>query len=197
MTGVILAGGQNRRMNGQPKALLLFHGETLLQRQVREMKKVCHEILFVTNRPSLYWSFLPDDVRILTDKIPHQGPLGGMHAAFAHAKHEQVWVVACDMPFISSRAARLLAQYQQKGSCDAAIPLINDKIHPLHGIYHQRCEKLIAQVLDRGERKVMQFLKQVDWKQIPASFFKEKGLDLRFVMNVNTPEDYQQALMQI
>ena len=51
LTGVILAGGQNKRMDGQNKALLSFSNERLIERQIRIMQESCEEIIVVTNDP--------------------------------------------------------------------------------------------------------------------------------------------------
>ena len=51
LTGAILAGGDNRRMNGEAKALLTFGAEKLIQRQIRQMREICSEMIVVTNHP--------------------------------------------------------------------------------------------------------------------------------------------------
>lgn len=108
LSGVILAGGRNRRMGGSPKALLSYHREKLIHRQIRVMRTICEEVILVTNEPRLYLPIVDRDVRILTDSYAGQGPLGGMHAALSLARCDNVWIIDCDMPFVSSRAARLM-----------------------------------------------------------------------------------------
>jgi molybdopterin-guanine dinucleotide biosynthesis protein A len=194
VTGVILAGGLNRRMHGKMKALLPFHGETLLERQIREMKLICEELLLVTNQPDLFPPLLGDEIEVVRDEIPFQGPLGGMHTAFTRANHDDVWVVGCDLPFLSSRIAQALIACRHRFNCDAVVPVIGGQIHPLHAIYGKACGHVIFDLLRQDIRKVKQFLQRIDWKMADESFFIEHGFDMRFVTNVNTPEEYKKAL---
>ncbi|MCZ8515254.1 molybdenum cofactor guanylyltransferase [Paenibacillus filicis] len=107
LSGVILAGGKNRRMGGSHKALLPFHQEKLVHRQIRRLKQVCTEIILVTNDPKTFLPLVDSDVRIITDYYSGKGPLGGMHAGLSLANHVNVWLIGCDMPFISPQAAKL------------------------------------------------------------------------------------------
>src|SRR5690554_547005 len=108
LTEVILAGGKNSRMGGQKKALLSFSHERLIERQIRILQRRCNEVIVVTNEPRTLLPILGDTVRIITDFISGKGPLSGMHAAFTLSKNADLWVVACDMPFISLNAADLM-----------------------------------------------------------------------------------------
>lgn len=99
LTGVILAGGKSRRMGGAHKALLPFHNEMLIHRQIRHLKQLCAEIILVTNEPQAFTSLIDNSIRIITDIYPDTGPLGGMHATFSlsQAKYHDIWLVGCDM----------------------------------------------------------------------------------------------------
>src|SRR5690554_4484781 len=105
LTGVILAGGQNRRMNGFHKALLDFQGKPIIEWQIHTMNHLCAEILIVTQHEALFSAYLSDDIRIIPDEIKDRGPLAGMHAALTASSYQQAWIVGCDMPFISVKAA--------------------------------------------------------------------------------------------
>lgn len=196
VTGVILAGGQNRRMDGQIKALLPFRGETLLERQIKEMKLICDELFLVTNQPEQFSLLIEEEIQMVVDEIPFMGPLGGMHAAFTRANHDHVWVVGCDMPFISSRIARTLVDCRGRLNCDAVVPFIGGQIHPLHGVYSKECGHVMMELLQKDIRQVKHFLQRIKWKAKDELFFMERGFDLRFVTNVNTPEEYEKALKE-
>src|SRR5690554_207625 len=107
LTGVILAGGQNSRMNGYNKALLSFSNETLIERQLRIMDSICTEIIIVTHTPSSIQPFAGHLAHLIPDDIVGKGPLSGMHAALSHTTYDDLWIVECDMPFISAEAAKL------------------------------------------------------------------------------------------
>ncbi|WP_236286828.1 molybdenum cofactor guanylyltransferase [Paenibacillus allorhizoplanae] len=190
LSGVILAGGANRRMNGELKALLPFGGKPLIVRQLDCMREICDELIVVTNDPKPYLNKVDRSIRIITDFFAGHGPLGGMHAAFSLAKHDSIWVVGCDMPFISSRAAQLLMQRKLDGF-EAVVPLVADELHPLHGVYDRTCASHIATLLNRGETKVSTLLNHVFWSDLGDRFFLENGVDLNFVSNISTFEDYE------
>lgn len=194
ITGAILAGGQNRRMEGKMKALLPFAGELLIERQIAQMKTVCEEIIVVTNQPNLFLPVLDRSIRIITDYFPSKGPLSGMHAALSLARNPDVWIVGCDMPFISAKAAEALLNLKQSVKCDAAVPVIDGRTHPLHGIYSKSCADAISALLLAGEYRVMEMLRMIYWQEATDAHFTELGIHPAFVTNVNNPEEYDQAL---
>jgi len=194
LTGVILAGGENRRMGGYHKALLLYDQEPLVRRQIRLLQQICSKVILVTNEPSLFGHIVSDDVTIIPDVYPGKGPLSGIHAALSVSRHEQAWVVACDMPFPSPQAAELMIEVQSREKSSAVIPYIDNRLHPLHGIYDRTCSERIPELLRDGRYRVMDFLEAISCVRVPAEDFQRKGIDLGFVLNVNTPEEYMESL---
>ncbi|MEW9701273.1 molybdenum cofactor guanylyltransferase [Paenibacillus sp. SI8] len=190
LSGVILAGGANRRMKGERKALLPFGGQPLIVRQIDRMREICDEMIVVTNDPKPFLNIVDRSVRIITDFFEGHGPLGGMHAALSLAKYASVWVVGCDMPFISSKAAQLLLQRKLDGF-EAVVPLVAGEVYPLHGIYDRACVPHIAPLLKQGETRVSSLLKHVFWNELGDRFLHENGVDLNFVSNIKTFEDYE------
>lgn len=194
ITGAILAGGENRRMDGKVKALLPFSGQLMIERQITFMRMMCEEIIVVTNQPNLFLPVLDRSIRIITDYFPSKGPLSGMHAALSLARNQDVWVVGCDMPFLSPQAAQYMWEMKKGMKCDAVIPVIDGKTHPLHGIYHKNCADAVSALLLAGEYRISEMLRMIYWHEAPESFFLEKGIDLNFVTSVNTHDDYTKAL---
>lgn len=197
LSGVILAGGRNRRMGGSPKALLPYRREKLIHRQIRVMRTICEEVILMTNDPKLYLPIVDRDVRILTDSYIGQGPLGGMHAALSLARCDNAWIIGCDMPFVSARAAQLMRnrKIESHSDADAVIPFIEGRLHPLHGIYDKRTVDFIPRLLDNGQRKVGDFLGMLACDRVDAEAFRRCGIDPGFVLNVNTPEEYEDLLL--
>lgn len=193
LSGVILAGGANRRMNGELKALLPFGGKPLIVRQIDCMNEICDELIVVTNEPKPYLNKVDRSVRIITDFFQGHGPIGGMHAAFSLAKNDSVWVVGCDMPFISCTAAQLLMNRKLDGF-EAVVPLVGDEIYPLHGIYDRTCVSRFAPLIRRQESSVSALLHHVFWSELGDRFLVENGVDLNFVSKIKTFEDYEAML---
>lgn len=195
LTGVILAGGKSRRMGGFPKALLAFHHEKLVQRQIRLMKQICAEIILVANEPRTFLPHVDSDIRVITDYYPGTGPLGGMHAAFSLAGHANIWLVGCDMPFISPKAAKLMLDLKEERNSGAVVPCIDDRLHPLHGIYDKRCTDKIQTMISKDQYRVADLLGMIACERVTTSVFQRYGIDSRFVVNVNTPEEYERSLL--
>ncbi len=182
-------------MGGQPKALLPFGGEALIERQIKELRKACEEIIVVSQdvRISAYLSDY-DGVTIVQDLIQESGPLGGMHAAFNSSSCDIHWVVGSDMPFLSSRAALFMVEIKQAAGSAAVVPHINGKTHPLHGVYSRGCLASLQQLLEERRLRVMEFLREIQAIELKEEAFAERGIPIRFVVNANTPEDYERAL---
>lgn len=196
LTGVILAGGKNSRMGGFNKALLSFSNESLIQRQIRRMHSICSELIVVTNDLEAFQTIGGAGIRIVTDEISGKGPLSGMHTAFSLSMNSDLWVVGCDMPFISATAAKYLWEYKKTHSLDAVIPNIGQRDQPLHGIYDKSGLSEITRMLNQGEYRLNRFLKAISYESIQESLFLEIGVASGFIMNVNTPQQYEEALKQ-
>ncbi|WP_054028384.1 molybdenum cofactor guanylyltransferase [Bacillus sp. FJAT-28004] len=194
LSGVILAGGANRRMKGELKALLPFGGKPLIVRQIDRMRELCDELIIVTNDPKPYLNIVDRSVRIITDFFESHGPLSGMHAALSLAKHPSVWVVGCDMPYISSKAAKLLLNRKLDGF-EAVVPLVAGETHLLHGIYDRACVSHIVPLLKQGEIHVSALLKHAFWSELGDQLLYENGVDLNFVSSFKTLADYEAMLL--
>jgi molybdopterin-guanine dinucleotide biosynthesis protein A len=198
ITGVILAGGKNRRMGGRMKALLQLDRQLFIERQLAELSLLCSEIIIVANVPELFerqLSWPQPQVRIVRDIQPDKGPLAGLQAAMAAASCEELWVVACDMPYASAEAARALLELRRRGGdgggYDVALPLVAGRLQPLHGIYHRRCRQAVDQLLAEERYRIMELMKLLDCAVAEESFFLEREIPLTFTINVNEPSDLE------
>lgn len=201
ITGVVLAGGQNRRMGGRMKALLPMDGRLFIERQLEELAKVCGDIWIAANDHTPFAPWLTQEqpeqqigvpVRAVRDMHPGSGPLAGLQAAMAAAQAETLWVVACDMPFASADAARAMSQLlHARESADAVVPVIGGKVHPLHAVYRRRCRKVVEELLEQGQYRVMELLHRLDYTAAEEEFFLSRGISPRFAVNVNGPDDYE------
>jgi molybdopterin-guanine dinucleotide biosynthesis protein A len=195
LTGLILADGPNQRLGGKLKALLPFAGDTLIQNQIREMNKICDELIVVTQEPKSFYRIVDLNVRIITDYFPDKGPLSSLHAGFSLAQYPEIWVVSSEMPFLSARAAGLLWKRKRDGF-DAVIPIVNEVAYPFHGIYDQSCAAKAFALLSKGEASVEALLKEIQWSEFSGKTLEENGIDLRFLFRIDTHEEYNEAILQ-
>ncbi|GIQ69520.1 molybdenum cofactor guanylyltransferase [Xylanibacillus composti] len=193
LTGVILAGGKQEKPGGVHKALWTYQGERLVQRQIQLMQPICSEIILVTNEPRLFLPLVDSRVRIITDFYDGKGPLGGMHAAMTLAKHPHLWVVGCDMPFLSSDAALLSWKLIRKLDVDAVLPLLDGKLHPWHGVYNKRCASVLSFLLDRDKESIWSFLERVRFEPLTEANLETHGLNGHFIRQICTEDEYTHA----
>jgi len=191
ITGVILAGGQNRRMGGLLKALLPWNGRPFIEHQLERMRKLCKEIIVVTNRPDALRAYADETVRLTGDVHPGLGPLAGLQTAFREARCETLWAVACDMPFISAAAAAAMSQWRKFSGVQAVIPNVHGRLQPLHGVYGRQCAQETDRLVESGERRLMRLFAAIPWREADESFFIERGIDLGFSLNINSPDQYE------
>ena len=184
MTGIILAGGRASRMGGINKAFLEVGGERLIDRTLRIYRPLFREILISTNSPLEYLEF---DARIVTDIHRGKGPLGGIHAGLLHADGEQVFVSACDMPYLSEAfIGHMIAQAR---GYDLVVPVSANGFESLHAIYSRRCLPVIESQIERGELKVSLLFRKFKTREIPADEIRRFDPEGRLFANLNRPED--------
>ena len=103
-TGAILAGGRARRLGGLNKAglILASGGESVLDRQLSRLRRVVDRTIIIANDAE---QFRTAGVPVIRDLVPDGGALGALYTAVHAAPTDWTVVVACDMPFVSERAA--------------------------------------------------------------------------------------------
>tara|TARA_A100001015_G_scaffold166473_1_gene185041 strand:- start:1228 stop:1827 length:600 start_codon:yes stop_codon:yes gene_type:complete len=98
--GLVLAGGESRRM-GRDKALLSYSGEsTQLERIVDLLSKICQKV-FVSQRKDQSFP-IPSKAEVVFDSIASvKGPLCGILSAMQAFPQAHWLVLACDLPFVT------------------------------------------------------------------------------------------------
>lgn len=192
VTGAILAGGPKAGLAGTLKALLTLQEEASIVRQVREMRKLCKEIIVVTDTPKPFFDVLDSSVRIITDYYPGRGPLGGMHSALRLARNPLVWIAGGDMPFISAEETRRLMTGFSDG-VQAVIPIVRDRPVPLHGLYDSRCSEIVAAMLAGSGWNIEALLGRVQWLGVPVEIGREGEDWCDFSYEICSEADYERA----
>lgn len=187
VTAAVLAGGRSQRM-GVDKTMLLFDGEPLVRRVAETVASVCEHVVVVTNRPEVMESAgLPSSVRILTDEVAYQGPLGGLVTALAAAEDEWVLAVAADMPWLEPSVIRTL--WDARDGAQMVLPVSEKGPEPLLALYHASCLPEARRILESGRRRLIAIAPAVKTVEVPLDAFKGVDPGLRSIVNVNTPED--------
>ena len=153
ITGVILAGGQGRRMGSVDKGLQNLNGQPLVQWVLDRLAPQVDSVLINANQNlARYGEF---GCEVVADRIPDfAGPLAGLQAALARATSVLLVTVPCDSPFLpADLVARLHAALDARNA-EIAVARTGDRMH--HAFCLMRCELLprLDTFLAAGDRKV-------------------------------------------
>lgn len=179
ITAIVLAGGLSSRMNGDDKGLLLLKGKPLCQHVIDHIKHQVGSIMINCNRHILQYQSLGYPT-FGDDFLGYLGPLAGIYSGLLRSNTEWNLFVSCDTPFLSNDLVnRLTAAIMTH---QAAYPFDGEYHHPTMLLINKKIIEHLKWYLERGDRKLMLFLQQidavsVDFSDQPSSF-----------ININTPE---------
>ncbi len=189
VSGVILAGGQSRRL-GMDKSLLELNGQSLLARTVQKLAVLSDDVVVVTNRKEDY-AHLALKVRFVPDEQPGAGALMGVYSGLKAARHDWALAVACDMPFLNVPLLRYMLP--RRASHDVVVPRLGDFLEPLHAIYSKRCLPFMEALLAEGRKQIIAFFGDVKVSYVEADEIARFDPLRRSFLNVNLPADWQLA----
>lgn len=220
ISGFVLAGGRSSRL-GRDKAFLPWpplnsaeaNSPTLLQHAISRLRSVCATVSICANRDDLLFAGA-----VIPDALPGSGPLGGIVAALESSATDWNVVLAVDLPLLPTEvlqalvAGALHASSPQRLAC--FLPQLDGFPHPLCGLYHRALAPGLRAALEAGKFKVMAAVQQAcDHVESRSDVqFAGPGLAIEmwdarafaavqplapnpseWFLNINTPEEWQQA----
>ena len=187
MTGIVLAGGENRRM-GTDKSFLKVAGVPLIERVLRSMKAVFPDIIIVTNAPERYASY---GVKTVSDVLDARGPLTGIYSGLLQSPDEYNFVVACDMPFLNSRLLSYMAGLA--AGYDIVVPSIGGQIEPLHAVYRRGLITVIENEINHDRKRIRDIFGQATVRYVTEEEIDRFDPARKSFKNLNTPQEYEEA----
>ena len=187
MTGIILAGGKNSRIQTE-KALLKLGSITIIEHILNVTRPLFQEVMVVTNSPARY---LHLDCRLVPDLKAECGPLGGIHSGLFHSQDEYNFFFACDMPFLNKNL--ICFMMKESPGYDVTIPLTSRGYETLHAIYNRSCLVNIERLLEQGDFKILNFFPEVKIRAIEEVIIKQFDPQGDTFFNINTRDDYSKA----
>lgn len=174
VTGVILAGGRARRMEGNDKGLVKFQNQPLVSYAIHAMQPVVDELVINANRNiTEYQQFgLP----VISDQTgAFDGPLAGILAAMLYAKTGVLLVMPCDSPFIKPPHLQKLLTIKAETDVEIVVAYDGQRCHPVFLAMEVNLATDLAAYLATGERKVETWLNlhhciKVDFSDEPGLF---------------------------
>lgn len=195
MDVLILAGGENKRMP-VIKGFLEIRGRRIIDSTVELLRDMFDRVIISSNTPELY-SYL--GVPIVRDVVKQKGPMIGILSALKTFKVPEIFVTACDMPFIKPALVRYIIAHERKVMSEtrkwgAIIPIFENRPQPLLGIYSGEIVHTMEQVLKEGIRKLRDFLGKIEVCYVPEHEVRSIDPEGRSFVNINTPEDFTKEI---
>jgi molybdopterin-guanine dinucleotide biosynthesis protein A len=153
ITGVILAGGQGRRMGSVDQGLKPLRGKPMAQWVLERFAPQVDEVLINANQNlDTYAQF---GCQVVPDEIGgFAGPLAGLHRGLSAATHDLIATVPCDSPFLPlDLIARLYAALEDK-QADLAVARTGDQPHPVFCLCRKSVLPGLTAFLESGGRKI-------------------------------------------
>ncbi len=180
VSGIVLAGGQGRRMGGVDKGLQLLHGRPMVEWVLARFAPQVGEVLINANQNvDRYGKY---GHRVVPDEIGgFAGPLAGLHAGLKAASSAFVVTVPCDSPFLPTDLVFRLKQ--SLGEKDLAVAKTGDQPHPVFALMKRDVRESLEAFLASGGRKIDAWYAAL--KVVEVSFDDEADA----FRNINTLEE--------
>ena len=191
--GVLLAGGQARRMGGGDKGLSVLGGRPLMERIIERARPQVRTLVINANGDA--GRFAEFDLPVVPDVIEgFAGPLAGVLTGLEWAIEEAPWAecvatFTADAPFVPLDMVERFAAAMEKNGADLACAKSAGRTHPVFGLWPVRLAgNLRRAMIDEDMRKIDRWtarykLIEVDFSTDPFDPF----------FNINTPEHLAEA----
>ncbi|MDO8698380.1 MAG: molybdenum cofactor guanylyltransferase MobA [Pseudomonas sp.] len=183
---LLLAGGRGQRMGGQDKGLLEWHGQPLIAHLHALTRPLTDDLIISCNRNTeRYRSFADRVVEDAESDFP--GPLAGIRAGLALARHPYLLVLPCDSPCLDST---LLEQLLNMAGPQPVMLRQGEHWQPLFSLLPTSLSASIEAAWQTGERSPQRLLRQLGAKALDCA------VDDPRLANLNTPELLTSAVTQ-
>ncbi len=153
ITGVILAGGQGRRMGGIDKGLQELQGRPMAQWVLERLAPQVRCVLISANQN--FERYAEFGCEVLPDRIAgFAGPLAGLQAALAHATTPLLVTAPCDSPFLPADLVARLHAALTADNAQLAVARSGDRVHRAFCLVRRELLPQLDAFLAAGERKV-------------------------------------------
>jgi molybdopterin-guanine dinucleotide biosynthesis protein A/molybdopterin converting factor small subunit len=174
---------------GTSKALLLFDDEPLIVHVVATLQRLFADVVVVA-APEQDLPSMP--VRLVSDEVAYQGPVGGIYYGLMAAGSDAAFVTSCDSVFLNiDLIAHLLDQLPEH---DVVVPHWQGRFQPLHAVYRRSVSPLLAEQLARGQLRPVYLFDKVRLRRVDEDEIRRFDPEGSSFYNMNTPEDYAEAL---
>ena len=153
ITGVILAGGQGRRMGTVDKGLRELRGKPMVAWVLERFAPQVDEVIINANQNlDTYARF---GHRVVPDEIGgFAGPLAGLQRGLSEARHSLVATAPCDTPFLPADLVMRLHSALTTKVAQLAVARTGDQPHPVFCLCRRDVLPHLTAFLQGGGRKI-------------------------------------------
>jgi molybdopterin-guanine dinucleotide biosynthesis protein A len=178
VSGVVLAGGQARRMQQQDKGLVLFKQRPLVSYPIAALAAVTNHLVISANRnQAIYQQWQYPVISDASDDF--DGPLAGILAALEYLDAEVLLVLPCDSPLFTATHLRQLLDGLTE-QFDIAVAYDGERLHPVFLAVRTQLKASLQAYLASGERRLQNWIFQ--HRVNPVDFSQQAQI----FSNVNT-----------
>ena len=153
VTGIVLAGGQGRRMGGVDKGLVELDGTPLVAHVIARLAPQVATLVVNANRNATRYAAF--GYPVVADAVGgFAGPLAGLHAGLSAAQTPYVVTVPCDSPFLPADLVSRLAAGLASANARLAVARTLDQPHPVFALAQREVLAHLAAFLAAGGRKI-------------------------------------------
>jgi molybdopterin-guanine dinucleotide biosynthesis protein A len=176
---------------GRDKTLLPFRGQPMALHQAAKLARVCGRVALVGKHPEL---FAGSPYRFIEDGAAPTAAVFGVAAALAASPDDTNLVLAADIPRIGEAFLAALLGVADALAADAVVPVSGGVPQPLCAVWRRSAHAPLLARLAAGDYALVGALEQIRTVLIPeaATAALPGGAPANF-LNVNTPEDYENA----
>jgi molybdopterin-guanine dinucleotide biosynthesis protein A len=182
VTGIVLAGGQGRRMGGVDKGLQALHGRPMIAAVLERLAPQVDEVLINANQNlDAYARF---GYRVVADEVGgFAGPLAGLASGMKLAVQPLVVTVPCDSPFLPTDLVARLRAGLDASNADLAVAKTGAQAHPVFALARRSLLANLEAFLAAGGRKIDAWYAPLDMVEVA---FDDQAAAF---LNINTRDE--------
>jgi molybdopterin-guanine dinucleotide biosynthesis protein A len=189
---LILAGGENKRLPIL-KGFLELKGRKIIESNIELLKGIFDGVIISTNTPERYFYL---GMSMVGDVINYRGPMTGILSALITLKETEIFVTACDMPFIKPELIRYIVG-RWTDRWEAIVPVFDGKPQPLLGIYSRKLVSKMEESIKTQTRGLREFLGTIEVHYIKEEEVRAIDPEGKSFVNINTIQDYEKERLAV
>jgi molybdenum cofactor guanylyltransferase len=190
IAGLVLAGGQARRMGGTDKGLMPLAGRPMVEHVMEALRPQVATILISANRNHERYARYGHPV--IADALGgYQGPLAGVATALQQCTAEFLVTAPCDAPLLPPDLVVRLRTACEADDSDAAVASDGRRLQTVFLLLRCRVAPALEAYLAGGGRRVDAWLGQL--RTVAVDFSDEAAA----FVNVNDPDERRAVEAQL